>query len=960
MATTRDDSAQKASALAARGKYKKALALYIKANDSRGAASMYEKLGDTRLAIEFYAKSGEFTRAGELLSANGQHEEAAQMFAKAGSPLRAAKVLVDAQKFKEAGRMYERAGEIEEAARVYEKAGSFGTAAKLFEKCGRRDKAISIYEENDRKELAARLCAQTGDFARAAKLYSDMDIHIEAASCYSRAGMKEEAIDAYERAGAMTEAVTLCEELGLFERAAQLCETLKQTERAADYFAKAEKFASAGRIYEQENLFFQAARMYSREKSTLTKAAELFRGTYSSDSEWEYESKIPVWDIAIAEEAGRVALGLAGAEVVVLDNKGEFLWRFRVPMGVRCRSVAILPNASRLAVGTQGRSVYMLDASNRLLWKREFGGEVRGLSFADNGEMLVAGCTDGYVRVLNPEGRERWSYQADFKIWHAAVHDGKRQIVAGAGDGQLLVFDYEGQVTWKENAGDWVSRVAISPNGQYVAVTLGQDKLRLYDLEDRLLLWEYRHEGVVQDATFWTDSRLLVTTNREVLLLDFEQKILWRDPSADRIMRVRCGSDGETVYFGHYERGLHVVRIHDCVIRAARCYEQAKNYAEAAVLYEEKNELTTAAEMYAKSGAYEKAGVLAEKLENLEKAGEYYEKAGKFVKAAACFESVNLLERAAICYDQAGQKSKAGQLLAGLGETLRAAEMQLQSGDYVAAGSLFEQGGALDDAQSAYEKAVEKSTLTPTAAVGLGRIYLTKGRLDDLIKLLQPFRRDPKQGRKVAELLAECFVKKNQFNIAIDHYREALAGEEDVTADNVDTFYGLGSTYEMAGIYDQAKQIFKKILLLDYYYRDVTGRLERINEISGIFASSTTGTFAGGIGGPANATVAMSGGPGATMAQANRRRYEVVRKLGEGGMGVVYEARDSKLDRIVALKVLPTKFNSNNELKTRFIREARAVAALSHRNVVNVFDIGEEMGESYIAMEYVNGPSLRD
>ena len=85
-------------------------------------------------------------------------------------------------------------------------------------------------------------------------------------------------------------------------------------------------------------------------------------------------------------------------------------------------------------------------------------------------------------------------------------------------------------------------------------------------------------------------------------------------------------------------------------------------------------------------------------------------------------------------------------------------------------------------------------------------------------------------------------------------------------------------------------------------------------------------------------------------------RYEIVKRVGRGGMGTVYLARDPRLDRTVALKVL-AEF-SESEIHERFLREARAVAALRHHNIVTVYDIGEDEGQPFIAMEYVEGETL--
>ncbi|MFN0170754.1 MAG: protein kinase domain-containing protein [Bryobacteraceae bacterium] len=86
--------------------------------------------------------------------------------------------------------------------------------------------------------------------------------------------------------------------------------------------------------------------------------------------------------------------------------------------------------------------------------------------------------------------------------------------------------------------------------------------------------------------------------------------------------------------------------------------------------------------------------------------------------------------------------------------------------------------------------------------------------------------------------------------------------------------------------------------------------------------------------------------------------YEIVEKLGEGGMGAVYKARDHHLDRFVAVKVLPPGKVSDPERKRRFVQEAKAASALNHPNIVHIYDIASDSGTDYIAMEYVAGRTL--
>ena len=89
-------------------------------------------------------------------------------------------------------------------------------------------------------------------------------------------------------------------------------------------------------------------------------------------------------------------------------------------------------------------------------------------------------------------------------------------------------------------------------------------------------------------------------------------------------------------------------------------------------------------------------------------------------------------------------------------------------------------------------------------------------------------------------------------------------------------------------------------------------------------------------------------------------RYEIISRIGSGGMADVYKARDHKLNRLVAVKVMKAEFSEDKDFIAKFRKEAQAAAGLAHPNVVNVYDVGEDNGIYYIVMELVQGITLKD
>src|SRR5215210_6472277 len=93
--------------------------------------------------------------------------------------------------------------------------------------------------------------------------------------------------------------------------------------------------------------------------------------------------------------------------------------------------------------------------------------------------------------------------------------------------------------------------------------------------------------------------------------------------------------------------------------------------------------------------------------------------------------------------------------------------------------------------------------------------------------------------------------------------------------------------------------------------------------------------------------------------RTNVAHYRIMEAIGAGGMGAVYKAYDEKLHRVVALKLLPPEFTAQEDRRRRFLQEARAASILNHPHILTVYEFGEDGGRPYMAMEYVEGETLR-
>jgi len=314
------------------------------------------------------------------------------------------------------------------------------------------------------------------------------------------------------------------------------------------------------------------------------------------------------------------------------------------------------------------------------------------------------------------------------------------------------------------------------------------------------------------------------------------------------------------------------------------------------------------------AGDFVGAAELCRKLGRFAESGEHYLEADQPGAAAEMFRAAELPERAAEAYERAGRFDEAAEALS-------------ENPDLARRAALLERAGREFEAGECWSRAE---------------------RPDEAIRVLQQIESSNPKFSEACALLGQLFRDKGMHTLSIKKLEQAAA-DEAVRRDNVQIYYELAIALEDRGLFVRCAEILERILSYDFHYRDTAERLERAK--AGAEATRAAG-------GDSKAAAATSGV--APMGTAAARRYEIVRELGRGGMGVVYLARDSVLEREVAYKVLPEGLRNNPNALKNFLREAKAAAQLNHPSIVTIYDAGESEHGFYLAMELVDGTTLKE
>ncbi len=351
------------------------------------------------------------------------------------------------------------------------------------------------------------------------------------------------------------------------------------------------------------------------------------------------------------------------------------------------------------------------------------------------------------------------------------------------------------------------------------------------------------------------------------------------------------------------------------------------------IYHEQRGDISRALDYYEKAGNWEHIGELHDRLQNFQQAGEAFFRARKYEKAGDCFLQSQDIKSAAKAFEMDAQY-------------MRAAELYMQLGPNVKIFSLLEKAGRHCEAAEGYKK---------------------HGLLDEAVHACQQVDPSKEDYLKAALIMGKIFIEKNEQTLARSVYAKAVENAN-ITQEKIESYYEFGVLIQEQGLIHEANALFEKLQTVKYNYADVTIRIQNLSErieqerkaYGTVPPPGTIPPFPGyRTASTAANSLYQTPTPSAGQTPVSSR-YVFEKELGRGAMGIVYKAKDTALDRVVAYKTVSNAIKENPASLKYFLSEAKSLAALNHGNIVTVFDVGQEADNFFITMEYVDGRSLGD
>ena len=203
------------------------------------------------------------------------------------------------------------------------------------------------------------------------------------------------------------------------------------------------------------------------------------------------------------------------------------------------------------------------------------------------------------------------------------------------------------------------------------------------------------------------------------------------------------------------------------------------------------------------------------------------------------------------------------------------------------------------------------------------------------------------ESMELNKLLGQSFQEKGMLDMAFEKYMQCPVENDTIR----DLLYGLGQDFERKRFFNKALTVYQH-LLKSGKFRDIDHRIKTLKNLGDTVILSPSGNK------PETSLLLNDATTKPTLG-----RYEIIRELGQGAMGIVYLGMDPKINREVAIKTLSYSEVGEDQLavvKERFFREAEAAGKLTHPNIVTIYDVGEDYGMAYMAMELLKGNDLSD
>jgi len=373
-------------------------------------------------------------------------------------------------------------------------------------------------------------------------------------------------------------------------------------------------------------------------------------------------------------------------------------------------------------------------------------------------------------------------------------------------------------------------------------------------------------------------------------------------------------------------------------LRGGDLWLRANKPGRAAPLVEQAGERERALELYEQANEPARAGKLALELGQHARAAEHLERAGRFADAGSAYEHAGATADAARCFQVAKEDERSARLWLEAGEPARAAALFERRGLHQEAGEAWKAAGDLVASARMLEKGDDP--------VRAAQAWLAAGSRAEALRILSAVPRSSPHCREALGVIGDLHAESGRDTEAASAYAQALEGAP-LAGAAVRRTITYAEVLGRLGQTDRAKAALEGLRGSSEAPADLEGRIEVV--AAGITVAAR----------PTLASIGRRGGRELVGSEIDR--YRILGFLGEGATAWIYKAEHAFLGRVAALKLLKAHPDENEQLVSRFIAEGRAVAALRHQNLIEVYDLGQTPeGLLYMALEFVSGGSLRE